>query len=503
MIPLSHGYLRRALALGLLCAGAAAGGTASLEGSPPVRRPDSAFAERDGATGETYAVQTVPDELLPRILARFPFDTDENSDPAAGLAVPVLFTRERPGYTDGRPVPVNRPRLVKGRFGNGLLLEEAHANLLSRNQAAVEGTTTSSFVCLKGAAIAFSTQTCWQGRQSLEVQTPGLTSDEGVGIALTTERARYNGQQVVPAYTLASVYLKGSNALVLSLKEAGGGTESEPVIVQPNAKTWRRFFCAYAPQYPAADIGPGRASDWRGRLPDAPPLAIKLVFACVTLDRRQTVFHADGFQVEQRWLPFAAQGPGASPRSWAPGGAPAAQDAFSFATRGDAAAAWTQAGAISFWFKPGWELRDGTWDLLLRLAPAGLRLQHLRTMLELSPAGAECAPCPYDWQGTWHHLAVTWNPDGRRTLFVDGYDYPAARGELHPIPGDTDRLQLGAPEEGLAPNGVVDELILFRGELGLEEAKAIAAYTPAIPEPRQGERPTSNTQHPTSHEPNQ
>lgn len=429
-------------------------------------------------SNEVFLARTVPDDLLAGIIARFPFDTNECSDAAAGLAVPVTFKRKSAGYADGRPVPANRPRLVKGQFGNGLLLEDAHGNLLSRNQASAEGTTTSSFLCLKGTAIAFVTNEAWQGRQSLEVATPGLDGEEGVAIEFAAEKALYDGQEIAPAHYVASVYLKGSGALLLSLKEPGAGTEADVITLAP--EKWQRFFCVYHSAFAAMPIGPGHEADWKTFLSEKTPPDVKLVFECSTVDRNKTIFYADGFQVEQRHLPFAVQGAGLSPRSWTPGGSTAAQDEFFFSTQGPAAAEWKQAGSVSFWFKPNWDALDGTEELLLYLGPSVLHLRHLQAKLVFHPAGVEFSP--HHWNDAWHHLAVTWNEEGRRTLYVDGYDYANPR-EAEPIPAATDLLALSAAGDGHSPNGIIDELILFRGELSLEQIKSIAVPPPPAPQP--------------------
>ncbi len=427
-------------------------------------------------TNEVFISQTVPADLLPGIIARFAFDVDECSDPDSGHAIPVIFKREQPGYADGQPVPANKPRLVKGQFGRGLLLEDAHANLLSKNQAAVEGTTTSSFVMLKSTTMTFDTNDFWQGRQALQVNTPGADGEEGIALAVAAKKGFYDGQQIVPAHYVASVYLKGKGALMLSLKEPGSGTETEPTIINLDSKKWQRFFCSYPANFPVIDVGPGHEADWQYFIPASSKLELQLNFTCSTIDKEKTIFYADGFQVEQRALPFAAQGSGLSPRSWTLGGSPAAQDEFSFATPSDIFAPWKKSGTISFWFKPNWDARDGTQELLLYLGPAAIHLQHLKAKLRFYPAGVECSP--YDWKNTWHHIAVTWNEDGRRTLFVDGYDYVNPQDEVRPMPDTTDSLALSVAGNGNSPNGVVDELILFQEELTLEQIKSIASYTP-------------------------
>ena len=123
---------------------------------------------------------------------------------------------------------------------------------------------------------------------------------------------------------------------------------------------WQRHACNYQADFPTRVIGPGHETDWKNFLPADARLETKLRLICTTLDRKKTTYYADGCQVEQRRIPFAAQGPGASPRSWTAGGSTAGQDEFTLATQGAAFQAWKQTGAISFWFKPSWDIRDGT-----------------------------------------------------------------------------------------------------------------------------------------------
>jgi hypothetical protein len=431
------------------------------------------------ATNEYFPAQTVPDEVRANIVARFPFDTNECSEQTSELAIAPVFKRNSPGYKDGRLVAINGSRLVKGKFGNGILLEESHANLLSQNQADANSSAPGEFRPLKDTFLTLTTNKPWRGKWALKAATPGVGGEEGVAVEAKMEKALYDGKQIAPAHYVASVYLRGSNSLMLSLKEPGAGMESEPVVVNPRPSEWKRFACTYTANFPAKTIGHGHEADWKKFLPDEPALGLTLVFACATLDKQKTTFCADGFQIEQRAHPFPSQGAGSPPLSWMPGETACAQDEFSFSLKDPGLAAWKKNGAVSFWFKPDWDVRDSTQELMLYLGPEVMRLQHMNAMIRFQPSGVDFTP--YDWKENWHHIAVTWNEQGRRVLYVDGYDYVNPQEESMPLPDATDLLVLSHPGSGNTPNGIVDDLILFNAELNRNQIKAIASYEPPPP----------------------
>lgn len=490
--------MKRIIGIGLLCVWTGIGEITAQEPvtAPETETTDASASTSATATNEAPPNQTVPDDIRTNIIARFPFDVNECSDHTSGLAIPVMFKRDSTAYVEGQQVEINAPRLVAGKFGKGILLEESHANLLSRNQAGIEGDTSGEFIPLKNATLSLTTNEQWQGQQSLKVETSGEAGEEGVALEGQVEKAQYNGKAIVPAYYVASVYLKGEGNLMLFLKTPDETISNEPVYVDLGMNEWTRFFCTYAATFPAKNIGPKHEADWQSLLPADIHSPVKIQFQCVTIDKQEMTFYADGFQVEQRLLPFAGQGPELSPHSWTPGKTTTAQDEFSFSTKGDLFTSWKQSGTISFWFKPYWGARDGTKELMLYMGPNALYLRHANAKIRFLPAGVTFTP--YDWKDNWHHIAVTWTEEGKRVLYVDGYDYVNAHGELKPLPPTTDFMTLSYSGNGTSPNGIMDELLLFNSVLNTDQIKEIASYDPLNPpKPKPPEETPSTTNEPT------
>ncbi len=472
--------MRRILGLILFFGWISSGGSQppapdGAESTAPATKPGTA------ATNLPPPAQTVPDNLLPAIIARFPFDFHAGADPAAGAAIPSRFFRDSAAYSGDLVFAAGKPRLIAGKFGRGILLEERHANLLSPRQADAEGEEPDEFIALNQAKLKCATNAAWQGGQALRVDTPGSNGAEGLAVEAVVEQARYDGRRIVPAHYVASVYLKGSGALMLTLQEPGATTDVEPVTLNLSAAQWTRCACVQAADFPAQAIGPGHEADWPSLLPARFRRKVKLQLACATVDKSKATFFADGLQLEPRLAPAAGQGINLAPRSWIPGKTAAAQDEFSVATSGAAFTNWPGGGAISFWFNPAWDAQDGGRELILYLGPSAIFFQHANGRLRFQPAGVEFLP--YDWRGAWHHIAVTWDAAGRRVLYLDGYDYANPRGEVQPLAEALERLALSSPGAGNAPNGIVDELILFNRALSLEEIKAISAYQPVTRKP--------------------
>ncbi len=473
--------MKQIIGIGLLCVWTGIGAITAQEPStaPATETTDASVSASATATNEAPPAQTVPDDIRTNIIARFAFDVNESSDHTSGFAIPVMFKRDSTAYVEGQQVEINVPRLVAGKFGKGILLEESHANLLSLNQAGVEGDTTGEFIALKNAALSLTTNEQWQGQQSLKVETKGEAGEEGLAFEGPVETAQYNGQAIVPAYYVASVYLKGEGNLMLFLKTPGAEISSEPVYIELKPDEWTRFYCTYAATFPTKKIGPKHEADWKSLLPADTSTAIKLQFQCVTIDKQEMTFYADGFQIEQRLLPFAGQSAELSPHSWTPGQTTTAQDEFSFSTKGDFFTSWKKSGTISFWFKPYWDARDGTRELMLYMGPNALYLRHANAKIRFLPAGVTFTP--YDWKDNWHHIAITWTEEGQRVLYVDGYDYVNTQGEMKPLPPTTDFMALSYSGNGTSPNGIMDELLLFNSVLNTDQIKEIASYDPLNP----------------------
>lgn len=101
--------------------------------------------------------------------------------------VPLTFTRASVAYDyQGNSVPVNTPRfehLIGGNIERGVLIEEAHTNLLTANQSTctdTTGDTTGFNVYLTTSTISSSTEQALQGTKSLKIITKGETTPEGI-----------------------------------------------------------------------------------------------------------------------------------------------------------------------------------------------------------------------------------------------------------------------------------------------------------------------------------
>ncbi len=138
---------------------------------------------------------------------------------------------------------------------------------------------------------------------------------------------------------------------------------------------------------------------------------------------------------------------------------------------------WRKTGSIAFWFKPMWEARDNSNEIILQIVKNQLLLSHERQKINFSPAGVSLTP--YDWKNNWHHMVVTWNQAGERALYIDGMDYPNAAGEVKPI-NNPESIMAGDFTRNLSPNGALDELTLYNITLDSEQAKALAAIEPSV-----------------------
>ena len=266
---------------------------------------------------------------------------------------------------------------------------------------------------------------------------------------------------------------------------------TDPIYIELSPTEWQRFSCTQVASFPQKTVGPKHEADWQSLLPAGSNIEAKLLFQCATIDKQKMTFYADGIQLESRRLPDANRSTGLSPHSWTPGQTTVAQDEFSFSTKGDFFTAWKKNGSISFWFKPIWDARDGTRELMLYLGPNAMHLRHMQAKIRFYPAGAEFKP--YDWKDNWHHLAITWNAEGDRVLYVDGYDYVNSQNMQQPLSPRTDFMALSYSGNGTSPNGIVDELILFQGVLDLDQVKTIAAYDPKNhPQPKTPEEPAAS-----------
>ncbi len=422
-------------------------------------------AESENTPGAAL-VQSVPDELLAKIGLRL---TGDEQDQPAAWAGRLEFQRASGAYAAGQVYANNSPRLVAGKFGRGLLLEDAHCNLLTAAQASAAEQ--AEFSALLGAQLSINNQQYYEGQESLQVATPGNQAGEGLTLAALVTNACYDGLTLAPLGYVASLYLKGRGCLLLSLENPDEPSMIEPVQADLSPDQWKRFSCVYSANFAASNIGPGHAADWSNLLPTGLKLTSKLQLRCRTATKHSAEFFVDAIQLEPREFSGGGRSRQLAPLSWLPGQTAAQREALLLRIPAEGPwQDWHQAGAISFWFKPDWSSSDGGRELLLALEPAGLRLRHANSQIQFQPAGIEFQP--YDWKDKWHHIAISWNQAGRLTLFLDGYDY--LQSQPKPLSQGEALLTLGGSSG--APNGVVDELILFHGTLSLEQAKAISAY---------------------------
>lgn len=426
-------------------------------------------AETTNAPAETVAAVKPPADPQKNLILRFSFDNGIQPDVTTIPAVNATFTRQSSALLDDQPLNSHAPRLVAGKAGKGLLLEDAFANWLALDQAGVE-TDASKFTATNQATLAITTEQPWQGQQALRVTTAGAGSEEGFLTEAAVEKALYNGTTIVGAHYVAALYLKGQGSYKLYLKDTIAGTNSEPVYINLT-DTWQRYVCTYTYAFTAQGLGANHATDWKSYVPKETSINARLQLVCESTDAQKAVFDVDGLQLEARRFPYAAMNSSISPHRWIPGGTEIACEKFAFETSDKLFEPWVQSGSISFWFKPNWDPQDGTHETLIDLAPKLLFLEHMTLKIKLHPAGVEFAP--YDWKDNWHHLAVTWTKEGDRVLYVDGMEYPNSSGEQAPL----EKAAGLSTSSGLtaAPNGVLDDLMLFQITLTPEQARALAA----------------------------
>lgn len=428
---------------------------------------ESAESAAPAASAEPTEQTELPD-MKTALIAHFPFDDNMEPDNSTGIGTSGVFSRESSGYTDGRELGTHEPRFVEGKFGKGLLLEEAHANLFLLAQSTAEGDA-GDFISLQNSALVASPDQRWQGDGALSVTTKGENDGEGFAAEVKVDQAWYDGNSVVPGFFIASLYLKGRGNINLLLRNPDTDAAGE-VVYFDLTDEWKRYTCAFAFPFKTESIGGNHETDWKTLIPSDPPLECRLQLVCTTTDKEQATFYVDGLQLERRQLLYPGYGHIVSPLAWMPGGMRMDVEKFSFKTDSDFFNQWKKSGTISFWFKPSWDARDGTKEDILYVEPSLLYLGHSSARLHLSPAGVSLMP--FDWGNDWHHMAITWNEEGDRILYVDGLEYPNEQGNKTPVKNAAS-ISMGFGSG--APNGVVDELILFQATLAPEQIEKLAS----------------------------
>lgn len=422
---------------------------------------EEAEEAEDAALDEQAQAQPPPATSL---IAFYSFDENLEPDHTAGFGAAVKFERQTPAYANDAAFEASQPRLVEGKFGKGILLEEERANLFSRNQSDIEEGA-DGFECVNGADISVSKDDRWQGSQSLRIATPGNAEEEGFSTQVEAQRVIYNGNDIVPALYVASLYAKGEGFMRMTLKDPGGEQDGVPFFFELSDE-WRRFSCHFSFDFKPMTIGRGLQSTWQTNLPADILDSAQLQLICATTDKQKADFLADGLLLERRQLVHAGQELCISPLTWMPGGANMTQEMLSLDTSDDFFNEWKRNGTISFWFKPCWDSRDGTRATILRMEPGDWILDHANARIRMPNHGVSLVP--YEWQDFWHHLAITWDRDGNHILYVDGYDYPSQK------PFVNTSAVLSFFSGNTSPNGVIDELALFQGALTPEQVKEMA-----------------------------
>lgn len=425
-----------------------------------------------------------PEDPVKNLIARFSFDTGIAPESViGGFEIPVTFQRGSPAMLNGQEIGANKPRLAAGKFGQGLLLESAHVNLYSASQAGAEEA--SMFQPLNGSTLTGSAEQPWEGKQALAVTTKGEAADEGMAIELKADKALYNGSSIVQAYYVASVYLKGQGNLKIFLKDLDGDKSGEPVYVDLGSE-WKRFTCTFTAPFPAKGVGAKHEADWKTLLPPGTNIEMRLQLAIVTTDSSKNTFYADGLQLEAREMPYARTGAGPAPHVWVPGGMVVSNETLTIGTKTNYFANWHTNGTISFWFLPNWDAHDGTQDTIFQVTKNLMTFQHVNGKIQLSPAGT--AFTPSDWQNIWHHIVITWNADGQWMMYMDGLDYPGDETALRPLGAAIDLIFGNIALPPTAPDGMIDDLMLFQIALNFDQVKALYAgellkpgETPASP----------------------
>lgn len=411
------------------------------------------------------------------IIAHFNFDNNLQSDSSIGARIPVTFKRISSAYADGCAVNENAPRYVEGKFGKALLLESAYANLFSSAQAGAGEV--AAFTPLQNAALSITAELPWQGKEALAVATKGENAEEGFSVQAAVEKAFYSKESVtgppaiVPACYVASLYLKGQGNVKIALKDAATGESSEPVYVDLPSD-WQRFSCVFKYKFTRINIGDKKDDNWKQSMPTGTVLEAKLDLICTTVDSAKLNFFADGLQLEQRQL-VSEKSREMSPHSWCPGAFKTAQDQFSISLRETFFKDWKKNGSLACWFKPNWEARDGSAELIFHIAKNQLFLVHAAHQIKFYPAGT--AFTPSDLKNSWHHLVMTWSETGERVFYVDGMEYPNANGELKPLVA-AESVIAGDFAKNLSPNAAIDELTLYDTKLTSEQAQALATAEP-------------------------
>ncbi|MFC1453891.1 LamG-like jellyroll fold domain-containing protein [Verrucomicrobiota bacterium] len=455
-------------------AAAALNETAQTSSTPsaPVQSDNVSTGTSETASTETNAPPPPPPpdkDPSKYVVARFRFDGNFQPD-VGGSTIPVTFSRSSASYLDGVPVNENSPRFVEGPFGKAVLIESAFANFFSIGQSSAS--TTSEFKPVQGAILSLSADKPWHGKEALAVETIGENNEEGFSAETQVEKAFYakENASIMPAYYLASLYLKGQGNVKIVLKDIESGTASEPVYIDL-PENWQRFSCLFAYPFRRIRVGANHETDWRKKLPAGTNISSHLQLICTTLDSQKMKFFADGLQLEQRYA-FSSRDAELSPHTWVLGAFKTKQEKLMIDVKNDYFNTWKKTGSIAFWFKPLWEAHDNSNEIILQLAKNQLLLSHDKQKIIFAPAGVSFTP--YEWKNNWHHIVVTWNEAGKRSLYIDGMEYPNTKGQMQPLK-EPNSIMAGDFTKNLSPNGALDELSLYNITLNPEHAKRLAS----------------------------
>ena len=124
------------------------------------------------------------------------------------------FSRSTAAYNlDGTQVGLNTPRYAPGKYGNGVLVEETAANLLTANQSDVETDLSGWGLNYGVGTITRDTTTAWHGAASVKWTTSDTSQWKGISTSSVPINVA-NGEWVV-----ASAYVKGSGRAAVAVSQ--------------------------------------------------------------------------------------------------------------------------------------------------------------------------------------------------------------------------------------------------------------------------------------------
>ena len=341
---------------------------------------------------------------------------------------------------DAKEYQENEPIFKEGKFGKGIYLvhgafHQHIFNLLSPNQSDIEEGI-EGFVAAEGVNISRQAGG-WHGKHSLAVNiankgkgfyTTGVkgTTVEPVG---GTSHGIYN----------ASLYLKGDKAgekLKLWIEDKTNAQVSEPVSVTLE-KHWKKFYTG-----DVARLKDLTTDDLRLHVASESETPIKL--------------NADG--LELAWAKHYSYYSAGT--DWMPGGEGRAHDALLFSSIEGCS---MKEGAVSTWHKPTHKPNSG---LILSIPNFPFHLGH--SIIHLRGVNAYPGSPTI---GEYSFVAFSWDEKGG-VYYINGEVKAQTAAPYNKEKDDLSPFSIGfCVHEWGVPNGVIDELTLYKSPLTAEEVK--------------------------------